>query len=350
MRPRDPGVAHRMRHGRKGPRNVSWLGTVGRMPGDQAPDEAPDDAAGVGAGSVLLPGIPRQRAGREAAPCPDGAESGARLEKAEPGARLEGMESGARLDGAQPGACPDGAQPGARPDGRLSRIRWRTWRPWQVFPTPVGTPFTFGYAALLVATSLFAEHADPGLVSELLQGSSTDVVHLTQAPLVVLVASALWIAGGMTSGYAIAFVFVLTGLERRIGGLRTAAVFFGGHALATLATEVPVAFSVAAGQLPESSLHRLDYGISFGVMTCVGALAGVLPAWLRWPMLAGVGYLALTNLFAYADPMTDWGHLLSLALGTASWPLLRRWRAHRTGPAPLLGDLGHPALRSVRTH
>ncbi len=153
----------------------------------------------------------------------------------------------------------------------------------RLLPTPAGTPFTFGYALLLVATSLFTEYADPALVSELLQGSSTDVVHLAQAPLLVLVASALWIAGGMTSAYAIGFLFVLTALERRIGGLWAAAVFFGGHALATLATELPVAFSVAAGRLPESSLHRLDYGISFGVMTCIGALAGLLPAWLRWP-------------------------------------------------------------------
>ncbi|MGW1374321.1 rhomboid-like protein [Streptomyces sp. NPDC002446] len=221
-------------------------------------------------------------------------------------------------------------------------------RLWRLFPTPAGTPFTFAYALLLAATSLFAQNADPDLVSELLRGSSTDVVHLTKAPLLVLFASALWIAGGVTSAYALAFLLVLTALERRIGGLRSAAVFFGGHALATLATELPVAFSVAAGQLPESSLHRLDYGISFGVMTCTGALAGLLPAWARWPLLAGVGYLALTDLLAYADPMSDWGHLLSLALGVAGWPLLRRWRAHRTGPSPLLGDLGHPALRGVR--
>ncbi|UQA97772.1 hypothetical protein K9S39_15995 [Streptomyces halobius] len=230
---------------------------------------------------------------------------------------------------------------------RTGRLPFR-WRPWRLLPTPVGTPFTFWYAALLVATSLFADHADPSLVSELLRGSSTDVVHLARAPLLVLVASALWVAGGLTSAYAIGFLFVLTALERRIGGLRTAAVFFGGHALATLATEVPVGLSVAAGQLPDSSLHRLDYGISFGVMTCTGALAGGLPGWCRWPLLAGVGSLAVTDLLAYADPVSNWGHLLSLTLGIASRPLLRRWRAHRTGDPPLLGDLGHPALRGER--
>ncbi|MGW8551799.1 rhomboid-like protein [Streptomyces tubercidicus] len=257
--------------------------------------------------------------------------------------------TGAGIPSAEAGTHATVAGPDA-PDAAVRPRPSRPWQPLRLLPTPLGTPFTFGFAVVLAVTSLFAEYADPGLVSGLLHGSSTDVVHLTQAPLPVLIASALWIAGGVTSGYAVAFLFVLTALERRIGARGAAAVFFGGHVLATLATELPVAFSVAAGGLPESSLHRLDYGISFGVMTCIGALAGLLPAWLGRLLLAAVGYLALTDLLAYADPLTDWGHLLSLALGVASWPLLRRWRTRRAAPAPLLGDLGHPALRGARTY
>ncbi|MEU2791126.1 rhomboid-like protein [Streptomyces sp. NPDC007100] len=202
-------------------------------------------------------------------------------------------------------------------------------RPWRLLPTPLGTPFTFGYALLLVVTSLFAEHADPDLVYALLQASSTDVEHLAQAPLLVLVASALWIAGGMTSAFAIAFLFVLTALERRAGPLRTAAVFFGGHAIATLATELPVGAAVALGHLPADSLQRLDYGISFGVMACTGALAGLLPAWARWPLLAAVTWFAVDNLLISVDPVSDSGHLLALILGVLTWPLLRRRREPR---------------------
>ncbi|WP_107288243.1 rhomboid-like protein [Streptomyces sp. NBRC 110611] len=293
---------------------MSGLATTGGAQGDEASgDRAP----------APLPGVPRQRPAQGRRPVQEGQ---VRADEPEPGT---GPESG-----------PAPAPPRAR--GRLRPAR-------RLLPTPTGTPFTFSYTVLLLATSLFAEYGDPGLVSELLRDSSTDVVHLMRAPLLVLVASALWSAGGLVSAYALAFPFVLTALERRIGGLRTAAVFFGGHVLATLATEVPVAFSVAAGQLPESSLQRLDYGISFGVMTCIGALAGMLPGWARLPLLAGVGFLSLTDLLAYADPMANWGHLLSLAVGVAAWPVLRHWRARRTGPPPLLGDLGHPALRSART-
>ncbi|XLE11948.1 hypothetical protein QOM21_12475 [Streptomyces sp. Pv4-95] len=288
--------------------------------------------AGIGScdtgGPGGLAGVPRQRGGQR-----DGAKDITAV--------------AAPLPGAAPGPEAARSAAGTGADAAATRRTGGLRRALRLLPTPTGTPFTFAYAALLVATSLFAEHADPQLVSELLRGSSTDVVHLARTPLLVLVASALWVAGGLTSAHAIGFLFVLTALERRIGGLRAAAVFFGGHVLATLATELPVGFSVAVGQLPESSLHRLDYGISFGVMTCTGALAGLLPAWCRWPLLAGVGYVAVTDLLTYADPLTDWGHLLSLALGVASLPLLRRWRDRRAFP-PLLGDLGHPALRGTR--
>jgi hypothetical protein len=198
-------------------------------------------------------------------------------------------------------------------------------RLWRLLPTPGATPFTFGYAALLAVTSAFAAVADPGLVNALYRGSSTDVAHLVQSPAVVLVTSALWIAGGILSPYSAAFVLVLTALERRIGGGRAACVFLAGHVLATLATEVPVGLAVLAGHLPATSLHRLDYGISFGVAASIGSLAGLLRPWLRWPLLTVVAGLLLNDLAEFVDPMTDWGHLIALTIGVLSWPLVRRW-------------------------
>ncbi|MFB6844465.1 rhomboid-like protein [Streptomyces sp. NPDC056373] len=253
--------------------------------------------------TVLLDGVPRQRG---------------------PGERAV---AGVRQPGRQPGPA---AEPRRRPRS------WAVpggWRPWWLLPTPTRTPFTFGYALLLCLTSLISAYADPALVHALLQGSSTDVTHLVRTPELVLVGSALWVAGGVTSPFAIAFVLVLTALERRIGGVRTAGVFLLGHVLATLATEVPVGLAVLAGHLPDSSLHRLDYGVSFGVAAGIGALAGLLPLWQRLPLLAGFGWMLLQDLLAYADPMTNWGHLIALAIGIATWPLVRRWYATRLGGA-----------------
>ncbi|MFF7146023.1 rhomboid-like protein [Streptomyces nodosus] len=205
-------------------------------------------------------------------------------------------------------------------------------RPWLLLPTPGGTPFTFGYAAVLVMTSLVARYADPALMGTLYQASSTDVAHLLQAPVPVLIASALWVAGGVLSPYSLVFLLVLTALERRTGGPRTTAVFLVGHVCATLATEIPVGLAVLAGLLPDSSLHRLDYGISFGVATSLGALAGLLRPWPGRLLLIAFGGVLLQDLLTLTDPLSDWGHLFSLAIGIALWPRVRRW--DRTDPRP----------------
>ncbi|QJT04038.1 hypothetical protein G9272_30235 [Streptomyces asoensis] len=226
------------------------------------------------------------------------------------------------LDGIPGQRTPPRAEPPAEPPAESApRRRYR-----------IPAPFTLSYAAVLAVTSSVTAHAGPTLVHALHQGSSTDVAHLVRTPVLVLVASALWVAGGFASPFTLGFLAVLTTLERRIGGVRTAVVFLLGHVLATLATEVPVGLAVLVGRLPDSSLHRLDYGISFGVAASVGALAGLLGPWLRWPLLAAFGGMLLQDLIAFTDPMTNWGHLIALAIGVGTWPWLRR--LPRTRPLP----------------
>ncbi|MFD4598714.1 rhomboid-like protein [Streptomyces sp. NPDC058464] len=257
----------------------------------------------------------------------------------------------ALLDGVPRQRGPVAATAQATPRPALPSYAWRpTARrllPWRLLPTPTGTPVTFTYTALLALTSLFASYASPGLLHALYQDSSTDVAHLLRTPVFVLLASALWIAGGLLSPFALAFVLVLTALERRIGGARAILVFLTGHVLATLATEVPVGLAVLAGHLPDTSLHRLDYGISFGVAASIGALSGLLAPWLRWPLLALVGYSLVTDLIAFQDPMTDWGHVIALAIGTTLWPVVRRWRQERAQDPAVPGAAPAPVPVAV---
>lgn len=202
----------------------------------------------------------------------------------------------------------------------------------RLLPTPKGTPFTLCYALVLVATTLFITFGDPAVVTRWLAGSSTDVENLAHEPLFVLFASALFYKGALLSAFTVGFVLVLTALERRIGGWRTAAVFVAGHIFATLATQLTVATAVALGHLPESSRSRFDYGIDYGVLACTAALAGVLRlAWLRWVLVASVGTLVVSDLVSLTDPVVDWGHLLAFTMGIALWPLL--WRYQRRGSA-----------------
>ncbi|GHG56793.1 rhomboid-like protein [Streptomyces griseocarneus] len=212
-----------------------------------------------------------------------------------------------------------GANSGAAP----SRRRRALGRLGRLLPTPTGTPFTFFYGLILLATAVYSDVGDEATVNQLLRDSSTDAAHLADQPLVVLLASALWVAGGVRSAYGPAFALVATALERRVGTARTAGVFLVGHVLATLATELPVAGAVAAGRLPEASLHRLDYGISFGLMSCVGALAGLLPGRWKWTLLGVAGAMCAQDLIELADPLASWGHPIALLTGIACHALIR---------------------------
>jgi hypothetical protein len=35
--------------------------------------------------------------------------------------------------------------------------------------------------------------------------------------------------------------------------------------------------------------------------------------------------MLLQDLIAFTDPMTNWGHLIALAIGVGTWPWCRRW-------------------------
>ncbi|WP_338120267.1 rhomboid-like protein [Streptomyces albireticuli] len=261
---------------------------------------------------------------------------------------------------------PRAPAPGAREPGRARRLRWaprragRCSRPWRLLPTPTGTPFSFVYGLILLATALYTEFGDEATVDQLLRDSSTDAANLADRPLVVLVASALWVAGGFYSAYGVLFAFVVSALERRVGAARTAGVFLLGHVLATLATELPVAGAVAAGRLPEASLHRLDYGISFGVMACIGALGVLLSRRAAWAVVGPAALACAQDLVELADPLASWGHPIALLTGMACRPLLRDGRetgregqevpepAGRSADGAVPGPLHAPAVPGQR--
>ncbi|WP_405916136.1 rhomboid-like protein [Streptomyces sp. NBC_00728] len=290
---------------------------------------APGPAAAPGSAEA---GCTRNMRGAAAAPRPSGRPGWTDV----PGPRgLPGSAgaSGAEAETETEAETEAGAEGGQVPAvGSASRAfpgRLGGLRVGRLLPTPRGTPFTFGYAVVLAAVSGLAGHTRPAVVRALHQASSTDVAHLARHPVLVLVASALWIVGGIASPYAIGFLLVLTALERRTGTAWAAGVFLLGHVVATLATEVPVGLAVLAGGLPVGSLHRLDYGISFGVAASVGSLAGLLSPWLRWPLLIGFGSVLAEDLILLTDPVTDGGHLIALGIGIATWPLVRRQRQHQ---------------------
>ncbi|WP_328605968.1 hypothetical protein OG943_39265 [Amycolatopsis sp. NBC_00345] len=217
------------------------------------------------------------------------------------------------------------------------RTRWSVWFQW--VPTPRSTPFTFGYLVVLLGTTLLMRFADPTLIDKLLLLSSTDAHNLWRRPLTSLLTSALWLADGGWLTYAAIFTVLVAPLERRFGAGRTALVFFSGHVLATLATELPVMALISSGALPRSAGNWLDIGVSYGFFTTAGALVFLLRGRLRIAALV-VLELFIALIYVTDDPsslesiVTVLGHLCAAHFGFFFWGTRLRRGRRPSPPAP----------------
>ncbi|MFF0412913.1 rhomboid-like protein [Kitasatospora sp. NPDC004745] len=218
-------------------------------------------------------------------------------------------------------------------------------------PTPRRTPFTLGYLAVVGATTTFAKLADPELVQRLQEASSSDGHNLLQHPLRALLLSGFWVAGDVWMPYLWGFAVTLAPLERRIGPARAAAVFATGHVVATLLSQGVVIAAVETGRMEPGALDYLDIGVSYGVLACLGAVAGLLPLRGRVVALGGAGLLIAEQILTERDVVTAVGHPAAVLTGVALWRWARRVRASRPGPAPRRAEAvagGAPATGGAR--
>ncbi|WP_326838158.1 rhomboid-like protein [Amycolatopsis rhabdoformis] len=221
-----------------------------------------------------------------------------------------------------------------------------------MLPNPRTTPFTFGYLVVLLGTTLVLRFADPIVTEKLLRLSSTDAHNLWRRPLLSLFSSALWLADGGWLAYAIIFTLALAPLERRFGPGRTAVVFFSGHVLATLATEVPVMLLISGGVLPTTAGRWLDIGVSYGFFTTAGALVFLLRGRARIAALV-VMELFIAVVWVSDSPVsldsvvTVLGHACAAHFGFFYWgPRLRSSGKRRLrGPGPR--EFAEPAPRGT---
>jgi hypothetical protein len=183
-------------------------------------------------------------------------------------------------------------------------------------------PFSAFLMCALVATTWWIRLC--GVDSDaVMDWASTDVQNLLSRPISALVTSALLVPD---QDWIITIVLVAAAaipLERRIGSLRTLAVFASGHVLATVATEGFVAVRIALGSLPDSEANRVDVGSSYGMWALFGALFFFAGRNRRYLVVLAFGYLAVQAVQS-PDVLTSCGHLLSLSIGVCWWPILRR--------------------------
>ncbi|MET8542221.1 rhomboid-like protein [Kitasatospora sp. NPDC004799] len=212
-------------------------------------------------------------------------------------------------------------------------------------PTPRTTPFTLGYLAVVGATTTFAALADPDLVQRLQEASSSDGHNLLQHPLRALVLSGFWVAGEVWMPYLWGFALTLAPLERRVGPARAAAVFAAGHVAATLLSQGVVITAVETGRMAPEVMDHLDIGVSYGVLACLGAVAGLLSWRGRLLALGGAGLMIAEQIATDKDVITGVGHPAAVLTGVALWRWLRRVerRPPRPRPATVAAAGGAPA-------
>ncbi|MFF4379457.1 rhomboid-like protein [Kitasatospora sp. NPDC001547] len=212
-------------------------------------------------------------------------------------------------------------------------------------PTPRRTPFTLGYLAVVGATTTFARIADPELVQRLQEASSSDGHNLLQHPLRALVLSGFWVAGEAWMPYLWGFALTIAPLERRVGPARAAAVFAAGHVAATLLSQGVVITAVETGRMAPEVMDHLDIGVSYGVLACLGAVAGLLSWRGRLLALGGAGLMIAEQIATDRDVVTGVGHPAAVLAGVALWRWLRRAerRPPRPRPAAVTASGGAPA-------
>lgn len=193
-------------------------------------------------------------------------------------------------------------------------------------------PLTSGLLGVLLLTTI-------GLRSvrhdqQVLQWASTNLDNLATRPIRSLVASALVLPSEVWLPSALALGAGLGLIERRTGSRVALAVFASAHVLVTLLTEGGVWGAIQLGGLPESATGQIDAGVSYGMYGALGAAVVLLPRQLRIPALTAVTAMIAVPLASDVD-MTTVGHLLSLGVGVAWWPVLRRRvAASRSAAAP----------------
>lgn len=201
-------------------------------------------------------------------------------------------------------------------------------------------PGTYIWLAVLFLTTVVLHHMDPALADDFLRRRSTNIHHLSEHPVRVLVTSALWLDGGTWRTwllYAVLYSVFHAPAERRLGTLRWFAVVAAAHIGATYLGEGVLGWAIRHGIAQPESVNTLDVGVSYALAGVVAVLTYRIPSPWRYVYLFGV-------LTFYALPLvngrtfTDIGHFSAVLIGLACYPLTRnpgprRLRTSRTRPA-----------------
>ena len=183
-------------------------------------------------------------------------------------------------------------------------------------------PVTFTWLAVLFLTTV-AQHLLPRWhLVVLLRKDSTNLHHLADDPIRVLITSLLWLDGAAWWPYLVMFCFFLAPAERWLGHLRFVIAGLIAHIVATYLSEGFLYWQIQEAAVSPRYLNARDIGVSYFVVGTIGLLTyHVVRPW-RWLYL--IGAFAWFIAAVLINPtFTPVGHLSALVVGLACYPLAR---------------------------
>lgn len=195
-------------------------------------------------------------------------------------------------------------------------------------------PVSIGYLLVLCVTTAWLMTETGRDADRTLLSRSTNLDHLGRDPARVIAASAFWLSSGWRPLCVTAalLLVVVAAAERRIGSRRTVVLLAAGHVGATLLTAAGLWIAVHLGALAPSIAHARDVGPSYAIDAAAAGLTYLLAPRLRLLYLAAVvAYVVVPGVLA--PDFSAVGHLLSVAIGLACYPVVQTTRAAVLVPA-----------------
>ncbi|MER6565003.1 rhomboid-like protein [Streptomyces sp. NPDC001093] len=198
-------------------------------------------------------------------------------------------------------------------------------------------PGAYVWLAVLFLTTVALHQMSPEFEQHFLRQRSTNIHELSHNPVRVLVASAMWIDSGRWLPYVLLYTVFHAPAERWLGTARWFAVCALAHVLATLISEGALLKAVRDGIAPYSALNTLDIGVSYALAGVIGVLTyRIAPPW-RYAYLPAI-LIVFTLPLVQGRTFTELGHLVSVLIGLACYPLTRgrgkAWNPKETPAAP----------------
>ncbi len=213
--------------------------------------------------------------------------------------------------------------------------RWRAGR--AVWTYLRRAPGTFVWLLILLFTTHVAHRLSPGVLDHVLGNRSTNLHHLAEDPVRVLISSAFWLAGGGWIVYFLLYNIFHVPAERWLGTLRWLGVVVVAHFGATYISEGVLYLAIQHGRAPADSVNTLDVGVSYALAGIVAVLTYRIARPWRYAYIAGVlGFYSVPLLGDVT--FTDIGHFSAVLLGLACYPLVRG-RSETWNPATAISDL-----------